>query len=312
VLYEMTTLKHPFDADSLVILASKILKDQYPPPDASFSVDLCSLIKIMLSKDARIRPSVHEVLKLPFLQETMHESNRKFALGLSLPVLELTPEGVAPAVTGGEAPELPSTADRPAEVTTANAEVEKAAAPAEDGDAVLMGTVAVAPTLAAPEADAGSPARPGGHDDDYEEEFEDYSGSEDGDKEPPSDLRASVRNLKLGQHDGAARPAMDPISEGGAASAAALANVDAAGGSRVGAKADSLRTYLCSQVSKEDFEKAYGLVRAATEGSAETLQQQVGEIIGAEKATELFTLFQLLCFLEDVAANSAASDQQAQ
>jgi len=49
VLYEMTTLRHPFDADSLVILASKILKDQYPPPDASYSSDLASLIQSMLS-----------------------------------------------------------------------------------------------------------------------------------------------------------------------------------------------------------------------------------------------------------------------
>ncbi|CAE8721965.1 unnamed protein product, partial [Polarella glacialis] len=50
VLYEMTTLKHPFDADSLVILASKILKDQYPLPDAMYSDNLQALIKSMLCK----------------------------------------------------------------------------------------------------------------------------------------------------------------------------------------------------------------------------------------------------------------------
>merc|ERR1719191_804575 len=40
VLYECATLKHPFDAESLVVLASKILKDQYPPPDPSYSPEL--------------------------------------------------------------------------------------------------------------------------------------------------------------------------------------------------------------------------------------------------------------------------------
>merc|ERR1719443_482036 len=71
VLYEMTTLKHPFDADSLVILASKILKDQYPPPDAMYTADLKELIRRMLCKDASMRPYVRDILSLVFLWEAM-------------------------------------------------------------------------------------------------------------------------------------------------------------------------------------------------------------------------------------------------
>jgi len=55
---------------------------------------------------------------------------------------------------------------------------------------------------------------------------------------------------------------------------------------------------------EDDFKRAYALVRASGETSAQELQQQVSEVIGAEKAPELFTLFQLLCFLEDVSSNA--------
>ena len=118
----MSTLKHPFDADSLVLLASKILKaralfqlpngqpivenqwtsteinlnqhkihgfsasikvfllkmtksrlssskkDQYPPPDSSYSPELLSLIKAMLCKDAHMRPMINKNLCYTFLQ----------------------------------------------------------------------------------------------------------------------------------------------------------------------------------------------------------------------------------------------------
>ncbi|CAL1133530.1 unnamed protein product [Cladocopium goreaui] len=84
VLYEMSTLKHPFDADSLVLLASKILKDQYPPPDSSYSPELLSLIKAMLCKDAHMRPVVNKILCYGFLQETMEKANKAYHLGLDL------------------------------------------------------------------------------------------------------------------------------------------------------------------------------------------------------------------------------------
>merc|ERR1712061_361465 len=143
-------------------------------------------------------------------------------------------------------------------------------------------------------------------DEDYEEEFEDYSGSEEGDKHPQTELQASVRNLKLGPQMKTTvgrDPTLSALPE--EVVEALPAPVEATGsGTRIGAKADSLRSYLCGQVPEDAFNRAYALVRASGEVSTEELQQRVGEVIGAEKISELFTLFQLLCFLEDVAANS--------
>jgi len=246
VLYEMTTLKHPFDAETLMLLASQILKEQEPPPDPSFSSDLASLIRNMLSKDSRNRPFIHNIMELDFLQDIMHEANKKYNLGLDLPVLEPKP---SPASVE-QAPEAVSTGP------AASAEEAKKANEDED-------------------------------DDEYEEEFDDYSGSEE-EQEQPNALKASVSRFKL---DGGAH--------------AAIGGAEPEAGSRVGAKADSLRIYLTSQVPQSEFDKAYGLVRSAneTKSDAETLQKEVADIIGADKSKELFTLFQLLVFLEDYAGS---------
>merc|ERR1719265_2972379 len=62
VLYEMTTLKHPFDAESLHFLAIKILQGQYPDPDPQYSPELVKLIRSMLAKNAHTRPTINEIL----------------------------------------------------------------------------------------------------------------------------------------------------------------------------------------------------------------------------------------------------------
>lgn len=49
VLYEMTTLKHAFDAQNLNGLACKIIKGKYPPVDPKYSKHLKDLIAAMLS-----------------------------------------------------------------------------------------------------------------------------------------------------------------------------------------------------------------------------------------------------------------------
>lgn len=266
VLYEMTTLKHPFDADSLVILASKILKDQYPPPDAMYSGDLLTLIRSMLSKDAKVRPLIKEIMAQAFLFGPMTESNEKYSLGMDLSEFVKAPEP-APAI----------------------------------------------PEPQAPSDDSEEKKKPGGQDSDYDDDFEDYSEPEDCQEAPKSELSKSVANLKLAVL-GTAAPKLDPVAEelgtpqsAPTAQAFSVPQGASASASRIGAKADSLRTYLKGQVSEPEFNKAYTLVRTSGEVPAEELQQRVGEIIGAEKAPELFTLFQLLCFLEDVSANQSAA-----
>lgn len=326
VLYEMTTLKHPFDAESLVILAGKILKDQYPDPDAMYSPELKAMIRSMLSKDANMRPMIDAILSKPFLNASMNESNVKYNLGLDLspfnaavmaPPCEafVAPEPDAPvdALDGREG--RPSLAERRRqEVGAAQAlgQTPDAALPlsaAEDGDTVLMGTVAATP-VAALSPTAPSAGGAAGGESDYDlEEFEDYSGSEDGDrKEPQSALQRSVANLRLGggEATAASAPQGAGAREAPAPGACGPADLSAtASSSRIAAKAALLRAYLCSQVPEADFDTAYALVRSSSRLAlpAEEMQRRVGEVIGADKAPELFTLFQLLCFLEDVASN---------
>jgi len=261
VLYEMTTLRHPFDADSLVILARQILKDQYPDPDPVFSSELVQLIRMMLCKDARQRPSIADILGHAFLQGSMHEANVKYTLGLDL---------------------TPFTPSRPS------------ASVGEDGDTVLL---------------ASGPVERGGDKDEYdEEEFEDYSGSEAEEAAPESDLHKSVARLRL---DGGAP------KDDGAANSSANASVPASAGSgsvadgslsKIGGKAEALRSYLASQMEAPEFEHAYSLVRDGRDDVApEVLQDRLVKVIGSDRAQALFQLFQLLCFLEDVASSAPAT-----
>jgi len=69
VLYELTTLKHAFDANSMKGLVLKILRGVYPPIPANYSNDLKNLIQEMFHKNPKLRPSVNEILKRPFIQK---------------------------------------------------------------------------------------------------------------------------------------------------------------------------------------------------------------------------------------------------
>ncbi|KAK3285102.1 hypothetical protein CYMTET_7268 [Cymbomonas tetramitiformis] len=68
VLYEMVTLKHAFDASTLKLLVCKIIKGQYPAPPARYSHELRGLIDKMIRKDPRERPTVNEILAMPFIR----------------------------------------------------------------------------------------------------------------------------------------------------------------------------------------------------------------------------------------------------
>mmetsp|Transcript_113065 Transcript_113065/g.314687 ORF Transcript_113065/g.314687 Transcript_113065/m.314687 type:complete len:508 (+) Transcript_113065:75-1598(+) len=236
VLYEMATLKHPFDADSLVILAGKIVRDEIPDLDSMYSSDLQALVQDMLKKDENKRPSFRQILRRKFLLAPMNESNEKFSLGLDLS--EFAEGAGAEEEEDGEAGE---------------------------GRPGTTGTVG-----------CGS--------------IEDYSGDSEGEEAdgPTSMLSRSVAELRLAEEQDA--------------------------GKGVGKKAEALRSYLVGQTSEERFQQAHELVRAATRGgagvapdaaetAAEELRRAMGEVIGAEEATVLLPMFQLLCFLEDISAS---------
>ena len=65
LLYEMTTLKHPFDAKSLQMLCHKIVRGVYPPVSSQYSRGLRDLIGKMLQKNPYERPYVQEILDHP-------------------------------------------------------------------------------------------------------------------------------------------------------------------------------------------------------------------------------------------------------
>ena len=69
ILYELTTLKHAFDAQSLKLLVMKIVRGNYPPVSKMYSPELRGLVDRMIKKDPRQRPTVNEILALPFIKQ---------------------------------------------------------------------------------------------------------------------------------------------------------------------------------------------------------------------------------------------------
>lgn len=68
VLYEMTTLNHAFDANSLNGLACKIIKGRYPPIASRYSKSLRELIGAMLATSPSQRPHLEGMLQRPFIK----------------------------------------------------------------------------------------------------------------------------------------------------------------------------------------------------------------------------------------------------
>ncbi|KAF6034950.1 NEK1 [Bugula neritina] len=69
VLYEMTTLKHPFEAGSMKNLVLKIIRGVYPPVPPRYSYELRNLQAQLFKRNPRDRPSINNILKKPFIQE---------------------------------------------------------------------------------------------------------------------------------------------------------------------------------------------------------------------------------------------------
>ena len=67
ILYEMVTLRHAFDANSMKGLVLKILRGNYPAIPSTYSDDLKGIIADMLIKEPQKRPSMRKILEKPFL-----------------------------------------------------------------------------------------------------------------------------------------------------------------------------------------------------------------------------------------------------
>ena len=68
-VYEMATLKHAFTARNINALMYKILQGKVPPLPGKFSTDLSQLVQLMMSLKTKDRPSVHQILRMPFVRD---------------------------------------------------------------------------------------------------------------------------------------------------------------------------------------------------------------------------------------------------
>ncbi|DBB05985.1 TPA: hypothetical protein ACH3X3_009975 [Trebouxia sp. C0006] len=180
VLYEMATLRHPFDAPNMRQLATKIVRGSYLPIASSYSKGLKDLVDMTLRTDPKRRPTVNEVLKTPVLQERIakflsatvraaefsHTVIHKAGVGLSKAPL---PSGAAAAAgaAGRASPLGPIPAGavggpRPAPGLPAGGAVRPRAALSPPPSAAAR-PPAAAPARAAPKAPASkwSPRPPG-------------------------------------------------------------------------------------------------------------------------------------------------------
>jgi len=71
VLYELVGLRHAFEARDMNSLVQKILRANYAPIPSTASKDVRELIKSMLGLSPSSRPTVNDVLALPFIRKEM-------------------------------------------------------------------------------------------------------------------------------------------------------------------------------------------------------------------------------------------------
>ena len=79
VLYEMCALKHAFEWMSMNELYASILNGSYTPIPSHFSDDIKDLINKMLQKNPSDRPSINQILDMPFIENRLRGLSEKMA-----------------------------------------------------------------------------------------------------------------------------------------------------------------------------------------------------------------------------------------
>ena len=75
VMYEMITLRPPFQAKSMEELYKKVMRGIYPKLSSKYSEDLSDIIKLMIQVEAGARPSCEELLKMPIITKRIEFFN---------------------------------------------------------------------------------------------------------------------------------------------------------------------------------------------------------------------------------------------
>lgn len=69
ILYELITLKKPFDSDSINGVFEKIIKSPLEPLPQSVDSSLKMLVAALLNKDYNKRPNIFEVAQIPCIRK---------------------------------------------------------------------------------------------------------------------------------------------------------------------------------------------------------------------------------------------------
>ena len=75
VIYEMITLRPPFQAKSMEDLYKKVMRGLYPKISSKYSEDLSDALKLMIQVEAGARPSCEELLKMPMIYKRIEFFN---------------------------------------------------------------------------------------------------------------------------------------------------------------------------------------------------------------------------------------------
>jgi serine/threonine protein kinase len=71
ILYQLCALKYPFSASNLNALLTVIMRGKYQALSAAYSSELRNLVGRMLTKDPSRRPSVNQILGMPFIKQRL-------------------------------------------------------------------------------------------------------------------------------------------------------------------------------------------------------------------------------------------------
>ena len=83
VLYELCALERPFVADNLLGLVYKIVKSTPLPIPDHLSTEMKEIVEILLNKNVEERPTIVELLKMPYARTKMEEFISKGGLSSS-------------------------------------------------------------------------------------------------------------------------------------------------------------------------------------------------------------------------------------
>ncbi|KAL8618167.1 hypothetical protein ACOMHN_059174 [Nucella lapillus] len=145
-LYEMTTLKHAFNAKDMNSLVYKILKGKLPPMPHEYSPALLDLLRAMLHQDPAKRPTINRILRdayirnniAIFLEDTKRGANRRLSAAGKTPSSQ---NSAAIGVSSGASSKPSHTAesDRPASSSRSSRNEEPPKSKNPDGDSARVG-----------------------------------------------------------------------------------------------------------------------------------------------------------------------------